>query len=133
MALKYRDGTGVYAWHGTRVPDEWIKVKSKLTAKTALTWTNLEQRRAACEIIGWNNVLKELKAKIIDKDDDPMVGELLEVELPDIGREKFLRVQCGTKRMFTLPVPPDMKTALQANCWTYNIPEDVLKSLEFRT
>ena len=129
LAIEYSDGWGVAAWHGTRVPREWILDKKSLTAKTALTWQNVEQRRAACEILGWVNVLKELNAKTIDKDEDPGIGELVEVEIPEIGREKFLRVLCGTGREFALPVPPDMKTALQANSWTFGF-DDVRQFLK---
>ena len=97
-AIAYADGFSVYSWHGVRVPDEWIKDKKSLTAKTALTWENTEQRRAACEILGWINVLAELKSKTIDEDDDEMIGTLLEVDIPDIGREKFLKVKCEIGR-----------------------------------
>jgi hypothetical protein len=68
--------------------------------------------------------LNELQAKVIDRDADPEIGELLEVEIPEIGTERFLKVLCGTGREFALPVPPDMKTALQANAWTFGV-EDV--------
>jgi len=132
-AIKYRDGTGVYMWHGVRVPAEWITNKSTLSAKTALTWENIEQRRAACEIVGWAQVLRELDAKTIDVDDDPMIGTLVEVTIPDIGRERFLKVICGTGREFALPVPPDMTTALGANAWTYDLGGDTLRKLEVRT
>ena len=120
-AIAFSDGWGVHAWHGTRIPAEWIEDKASLTAKTALTWKNIEQRRSACEILGWNAVLTELKAKTIDKDAEPEIGELVEVTIPDVGKERFLRVTCGTGRQFALPVPPTMKTALQANAWTYGI------------
>ena len=132
-AIKYRDGTGVYMWHGVRVPAEWITNKSTLSAKTALTWKNIEQRRAACEIVGWAQVLRELDAKTIDVDDDPMIGTLVEVTIPDVGRERFLKVICGTGREFALPVPPDMTTALGANAWTYDLDGDTLRKLEVRT
>jgi len=132
-AIKYRDGTGVYMWHGVRVPAEWITNKSTLSAKTALTWENIEQRRAACEIVGWAQVLRELDAKTIDVDDDPMIGTLVEVTIPDVGRERFLKVICGTGREFALPVPPDMTTALGANAWTYDLDGDTLRKLEVRT
>ena len=177
-AIRYRDGLCVYAWHGIRIPDNWlneideeatkaemdewmaqfnslkgsgqltemlekmhlnimpppvIKKKSVLTPKIALTWTNIEQRRCACEIIGWDCILDELKAKTIDEDDDPMIGKLVQVNIPDIGKEKFLRVVCGTGRKFAIPVPPNMKTALEANAWSYDIPADMLKQLEIRT
>ena len=117
---RWRDGTAIYAWHGTYIPAAWMMGK-KPTAKEALTWPNTEQRRAACEIVGWGNILRELDAKVIDADGDPQIGTLVEVVLPDAGPSKFLRVTCGTGREFALPVPPGMRTALEANAWTYGL------------
>jgi hypothetical protein len=77
--------------------------------------------------------LKELDARTVDVDGDPEIGELLEVNLPDSGREKFLRVLCGTRREFALPVPNDMKTALEAQAWTWGMtPSEFIKP-EIRT
>lgn len=132
-AIRYRDGYSVYAWHGTRVPAEWIENKESLTAKIALTWENVEQRRCACEILGWVKVLSSLDCKVINSDPDPMIGDLLEVDIPDIGREKFLQVVCGTGRTFAIPVPPEMNTALEANAWSYGVEPDLLRELEVRT
>jgi hypothetical protein len=132
-AIHYPDGLAVYAWHGTRVPADWIEDRTSLTAKTALTWKNIEQRRAACEILGWKTILAELSANTIDRDEDPEIGELVEVDIPDFGRERFLRVMCGTKREFALPVPPTMKTALEANAWTYAIDANEFIKPEIRT
>ena len=132
-AIAYRDGWGLHSWHGVTVPREWIEDKASLTPKIALTHKNVEMRRAACEIIGWERILAELNARTIDRDPDPEIGELVEVDIPDVGRERFLRVQCGTKRRFALPVPPDMTTALAANAWGYNIPADLMQQKEFRT
>jgi hypothetical protein len=130
---QWRDGWSLYHWHGVSIPAEWIEDKTSLTPAMALTWENIEQRRAACEILGWHNILQALDAKVIDRDADPMIGELLEVGLPDIGTERFLRVVCGTGRIFAIPVPPDMRTALQANAWTYDVPTDFIANLEVRT
>lgn len=132
-AIEYSDGYAVYAWHGVRVPSEWILKPESLDAKTALTWENIEERRCACEIVGWARILKELDAKTIDEDVDPTIGTLVEVDLPDIGRERFLRVLCGTGREFALPVPPDVNTALAANEWTYDLEPGELRGLEVRT
>jgi hypothetical protein len=129
-AIAYRDGFKLWRWHGVAIPEEWVSGKPP-TAKEALTWPNIEQRRAACEIVGWTKILNELKAKTIDKDDE-QIGTLLEVDLPDSGKERFLRVKCGTGREFALPVPKEMKTAIQANAWTYGLnPEEL--SPEVRT
>ena len=132
-AIRYRDGFSVYAWHGTRIPSEWIEDKASLTAKIALTWENIEQRRCAAEILGWAKVLAELDAKVIDDDGDPEIGMLLEVDLPDIGKERFLKVQCGTGRTFALPVPPTMKTALEAQAWSYGCELENFFKPEVRT
>jgi len=130
-AIQYGDGFEVYSWHGVNVPAKWIR--GELTSKEALKVSNLEQRRAACEILGWSKVLKELNSVVIDQDEDPMIGALLEVDIPDVGKERFLRVLCGTGREFCLPVPPDMRTALEANAWTYGIEPNRLRDLEVRT
>lgn len=131
-AIQYADGFEVYSWHGVTVPGKWIK--GDLLAQEALKVANMEQRRAACEILGWVKILKELNATVIDQDEDPMIGTLVEVDIPGVGKEKFLKVLCGTMREFAIPVPPDMKTALQSNSWTYGLknPED-LRNLEIRT
>jgi ribosomal protein S20 len=133
LSIQYPSGWGLFHWHGTQVPGEWIMDRNSLNAEKALTWKNIEQRRSACEILTWAKVLDELKAKVIDADEDEEIGELVEVEIPDIGKERFLRVICGTGRKFAIPVPPNMKTALAANAWTYGIEGDTLKQLEVRT
>lgn len=130
---RWRDGTELFAWHGTYVPAEWIMHKESLTPDKALTQVNTELRRAACEILGWGKILETLNARTIDTDPDPQIGELLEVDLPDAPRERFLRVRCGTGRTFVIPVPPTTQTALAANAWTYDIPTDLLKQKESRT
>jgi len=130
---RWRDGWALYHWHGTAVPENWIMNKKSLTAKQAITWKNIEQRRAAIEIVGWANVLDQLDAKVIDEDGDPEIGTLLEVDLPNIGKEKFLRVQCGTGRTFAIPVPPEMRTALEAQSWTWFLEPKDFAIPEIRT
>ena len=127
-SVTYADGYSLYAWHGTRVPEEWIKNPGSLKAEDALKWENAEQRRAAFEIIGWEKFLKMMGAKLLDKDDDPTVGELYEVTHDAIGgTSKFLRMYCPTGRWFAEPVPPEMKTALEANAWGWDLPKEMYK------
>lgn len=95
-------------------------------------WANVEQRRAACEIVGWHSILRELHARVIDSNTDPQIGTLLECDIPNSGKERFLQVQCGTGRSFALPVPREVRTALEANAWTYGLRSDELK-VEART
>lgn len=126
-ALKFRDGLEIFAVHDVIVPGEWISKPGFLTPEMALKHANIEQRRAAIEILTWAEILDTLQAKTIDKDQDPAIGELLEVELPEAGAARFLKVQCGTGRTFAMCVPREMKSALEANAWTYGYttPEEI--------
>ena len=133
-SVLYRDGFAVYSWHGLRVPREWIMEKETLTAAKALGQDNIEMRRAACEIVGWSKILEDLNYSVVEKDEDEQIGTLVEVDLPDAGKEKFLMVKCGTGRDFAIPVPPDMKTALAAQAWSYGLsPEEFGNGPDIRT
>ena len=127
-AVAYPDGSGIYAWHGTAVPREWIESKPEdLDPMLALVWSNLEQRRCLAEIVGWARVLEKLAPRVVDRHPDPEVGTLLEADLPTGDRfvrtapQRFLLVKCGTGRTFALPVPREVQTALAANAWTYGL------------
>jgi hypothetical protein len=132
-ALAFADGWNVYAWHGTVVPAEWIEQRATLDPKIALTDSSVERRRAAASIIGWAKVLASLPHRTIDEDADPQIGTLLEIDLPDAKGSRFLKVRCATGRDFILPVPREMKTALESNSWTFDVPQVDLKQLEVRT
>jgi hypothetical protein len=133
-AVTFPDGWAIYAWHGTRIPAEWITGRKSLTAKTAITWRNIEQRRAAIEILGWNAILDELNARTIDADHDPQIGTLVEVDLPDLSRpSRFLRVTCGTGREFAIGVPAEIDTAIAAQAWTQNLPPTEFTRPEIRS
>jgi len=131
-AIAYGDGFQLYYWHGTNVPREWIEDKATLEPQMALTWRNVEQRRAAVEIIGWGKILGALHPIIVDADPNPQIGMLLRCDLPDAPKQQFLTVLCGTGREFVLPVPPDVRTARAANAWTYGLNESDYQ-LEART
>jgi hypothetical protein len=120
-SVEFSDGWKLYHWRGTQVPAEWIEDKASVSPETALTWRNVEQRRCLAEILGWGTILSTLKCKRVDKDEDPEIGELISVDLPDARGAKFLRVKCGTGRDFVLPVPAEMQTAREANAWTFSL------------
>ena len=132
-AIMWSDGWGVHSWHGTTVPAKWIEQGAALDPVEVLTHSNVEQRRAGAEIVGWKNILAKLNPRVIDKDYDPQIGTLLEVDLPDAPSERFLQVRCGTGRDFVLPVPREYNTALEANAATYNVPPQLLRQIEVRT
>lgn len=130
---EWADGVRLYHWHGTKIPREWIERKDAVDPSLALTWENIEQRRALCEILGWEKVISQLSPRTIDKDPDPMVGELLEVDLPDAPRTRFLRVKCPTGRDFVLGAPDEARTAAEAQCIINDIDMSVFRAMEAQT
>lgn len=120
-AMLYPDGFGVWAWHGTRLPKIWVEDKANLKVITVLAETNTEVRRAGMELIGWGRALEELGAKVIDQNKNPQIGTLLQVDLPDSPKSMFLKVECGTGRSFVLKVPDNMRTAHEANAWSWSM------------
>lgn len=132
-AVEYADGYAMHAWRGLRIPGEWINDGPPAAAEI-MRLENTEQRRIACEMRGWHNILPTLPgAKLIDRHPNPQVGELWEADLPDNGPERFLQVRCGTGRTFALPVGMQFRTAREANAATYGIAPQVLDNLQFRT
>lgn len=131
-AISWPDDTGIAFWRDQHIPTEWVTGRPP-SPMEALRWRNMDQRSAACEIVGWHNILDGLPHRILDRDPDPMIGSLLEVRMPESEPEKFLRVKCGTGRDFALPVPPEVMTAIQGQSVLHGLPEDVIRSIERRT
>jgi len=123
-ALKYPSDFAIYSWHGVRVPSEWIENPEDLDPSKALEWENQEQRRALCEIIGWDRVLNTLECKTIHTDEK---GELIETSNIDDGDDvaRFVKViDPSTDRRYALRVPPEINTATSAVAWTFGVEED---------
>ena len=132
-ALEYRDGFAIHAWHGTRIPAEWVEDRASLTAKIALTWPNVDQRAAACEILGWHNIINSMNARIIDADDDPQIGRLVEIDLPDHGPQKFIHARCGTGREIAVMADARATTILEAQAASYGLSASDFIIPEIRT
>ena len=140
-ACAFPDGWAIYAWHGVRVPMDWVEKPNELKPETVLKASNLEQRRAGIEMLGWDRILSQLNARVIDRDPDPEVGTLLEVDLPGATsgdpsfKAQFLRVQCGTGRQFALGIDPaaGAKTALDAQAWLQGLSRKDFRIPQVRT
>ena len=132
-AIKYRDGFSVYAWRGVRVPAHWIAAKDNLDPAEVLRTENVERRRAGCEILGWDRIIDALGGRIIAADPDPMIGTLVEVNLPGIGPSRFLRATCGTGRKFAMCVPRDVQTPFEAQAVLAGLPASEFVPPSIRT
>jgi len=133
LAVEYADGYGLAAWHGQRIPEAWV-TGNPPSAAEALRWDNLDQRSAACEIVGWHKIMDVLDARLIDDSGDHAWGRLVEVDLPDNGPQRMLDAMCGTGRRFALLVPNHVRTVDQAQSVLHgDIPADILRNGVVRT
>ena len=107
---RWRDGWSLYHWHGVRVPAEWIEQRATIDPSEIIRHENAEVRRAGTEIIGWARIAEALGARVIEADPDPEIGEVIEMDLPDLGPRRFLRMRCATGRTFVEGIDPAMPT-----------------------
>jgi len=121
-AIRWRDGKGIAAWKGTVIPVEWV-TGNPPDVVSLLHWEDIEQRRCGFEIIGWAKVIDTLGGVMIDSHPNPEIGDLYEVNIPGVGKEKFLRARCGTGRDVAVCVDPSVTTALEASARSYEFYE----------
>jgi hypothetical protein len=116
MALQYRDGWGLYMWHGVKVNAQTILFPETITSEQADKETNGEVRRIMIERMGPGKYLKETNAKVLDMDALTIPGSAPRALMEDKAGMKWL---CGTdgstKRVYFMPVPREAMTCTQAH------------------
>lgn len=137
MAVKYRDGFGVYAWHGRRIPQThaWlIEQPEKITATSIDEEHNAEMRRIMLERLGMERYIEQGRLQPFAVDD---YGELFRKEMPDEDEPwLLLRVANMTQerdggfRQYILRVPPDVQTPHQAVAWTFGVKQAEYQPIE---
>jgi hypothetical protein len=133
-AVSFRDGWGLYYWHGLRIPPshEWLFTeRAKLAASSIDKEPNAELRRIMLEIYGFDRYCAEREAKVIAADDlHGQPRRLLEVTVagepvrivevingslePDGTRRKF---HLGAARAAGSRTPPKTPDAAIANSY----------------
>jgi hypothetical protein len=64
--------------HGVRVPAWIVEHKENITWQLVLQEKNAEARRVMMQYYGWERVMAEVDAKLIDEHPDPKIGKLYE-------------------------------------------------------
>jgi hypothetical protein len=88
---------------------------------------------ACSEILGWHNIINSMSARIIDADDDPQIGRLVEIDLPDHGPQKFIHARCGTGREIAVMADARATTILEAQAASYGLSASDFIIPEIRT
>ena len=140
-AIEYRDRFSIYAWHGTRLPAEWVENRLTIDPAEILKAENVEQRAAGAAMIGWPRMVDKLKRKVIDGDPDSDMGALIELTLPGLREPgRFLQARCprngtiveGVPRISDIDNLP-INTVIAAQAWRIGDPQSEYEHPEVRT
>jgi hypothetical protein len=118
------DIENLYFWHGVMVPAFVIVRPEWITVKHIETETNAEVRRVMIERMGQTKYLLESKAEKIGED---QFGELYRKEIPNDEPLVMVRVvnstpeADGSRHIYFLRVPPQMKMPREAVAWTFGM------------
>ncbi|RAY10991.1 hypothetical protein DPM19_32280 [Actinomadura craniellae] len=140
-AVRYRDGWGVHALHGTHVPD-WVV--DDPTVERILRERNVEVRRSAIERIGWQTYLDRAGLHLVGTAPDPGNPgcELRLYDVPPMAWGPPARVllavngsveRDGRRRRYGLTVPANLEDPIAAAGWTYGLSGEQYARLIRRT
>jgi hypothetical protein len=128
-ALRFPDGTVIWADHGVEVPSDLITDPDSITVERIDAQTNAEVRRVMIERFGPKRLVREGGALLVDEDE---VGRLWRRPFPGSrwqSPEPLVMVEVrnatpepdGSVRTYFLRVPPTMQSARAAVAWTFGL------------
>ena len=141
-AKRYRDGWSIYAIHGVRVPAQVVMAPETLTVEQIKAEQNAEVRRIMIDRFGAAKYLRAIGAKVVSsaKDQHGFAWRLLSADVGDVEPLTMVEVVNPTPepieyqpdegaagvwvgsrwhKIYTLRVPPSMRTPREAIAWTF--------------
>jgi hypothetical protein len=124
-AVEWPTGERYFFWRGVEVPSWFIERPEQITMELIRGELNLEFRRCMIERFGEARFLVETGAQLVAEDEH---GKLWRPKLTQERSHMLLEVKNGTlepdgtRRLYFLRVPPEMRTPHQAVAWTYGLP-----------
>lgn len=128
-AIAWPDGTAIWAWHGVAVPSSVVTDPQLITVDAIRAEANVEVRRVMIERLGWERIVRDGGAELIDQDATGKLWELSRTTDWSWNRARFVEVinstpePDGTRHHYFIRVPPEMRTAKQAVAWTFELGE----------
>jgi hypothetical protein len=129
--------------HSTEIPGWAYRKPEDISVEEILDERNIEVKRAMLELQGFEVFLSRAEragmCTVIDTNEDDRVGQLIRIELPGLTDEQrrsqqdvvdahvytLLKVKDGTlDKSYILRVPNNMRSAREANAWTWGLKEE---------
>ena len=126
-AIQFPDNYSIYAWHGVKIPKDFIEEKEGISAEKISGENNTELRRILFEIIGWEKGISLFNPKVIHRDTSlGLKRELLEIKVKGETYRAIVMengtMEHGVRRKFFEGVPSNISTCHDAIAWQYSIP-----------
>ena len=143
-AWEWADGTVIHSLSGIRVPD-WVVDAETVDPERLLRLGNLEQRRVAFELYGWDRAAADLNWELIDDSGDAYTGRLYRVPVgmlrsPESGEDCDILVgenasphPDGQHKRYGMPVTSGFKRAEEAQASLMGMTVDQWKAIGLRT
>jgi len=113
-AVQFRDGWGVWAWHGVRVPQSVIEQPDTITAAAVLAERNVEVARVMLERMGIDRFIAEANAVTLHEDTATVTHPVLvhqagcaSVDGPNCDCEVRLVSDAYKRRLLSVDMPSD--------------------------
>jgi len=142
-AVRWRDGTALYALHGVVVPADLVE--SQWTPKQIMREPNLEVRRVAIEHLGWERwiaecALQPIHGPVPDPGNPGNSLTLYNVPGNVVGQWLHLLLcvnaspeRDGSVRRYALIVPGNINDAVAAAAWTFATDTNTYRALQRAT
>lgn len=115
-AVVARDGTEFWRWHGVPVPPKVILFPDSITIDEIHRESNNDVRSIMVERITWARYLSESGSVCISQRDNVVEGTKEALYETPFNECRFV-CSCVTGRMFTLGLPPTIRTCEEAQNW----------------
>lgn len=134
MSVSFRDGTGIYSYHGYRIPNSRsyiIDNPEAITIKEIEKETNIEMRRILVEKMGIEKYIHGNDFNVVDMDmirvdditDDYMPRALIK---SNHKHQYLVGTDGSTKSVYYMNVDPEAKTCREAHMSISPIDEDLI-------
>ncbi len=126
-AVRYPDGWSLYYWHGVRVPEAIIEHPETITPRLIAEERNAEVRRIMLLKYGLTRYLDDVGAREVHRDRDTESDRVLYEIRDPLGAIKMIRLENstpevdGSRRVYTMRVPPHVGTCQEAVSWMFSM------------
>jgi len=115
LAVKFKDGTGIWAIEGVEVDEQIVMSPETLSIDQINKTNNEEVRRIMIERLGWDKYA-ECCDTIDERHNDMYAQDEELIKTPD-NRHRLLCTDPSTNRKYSLGIPRNIETTEQAQNW----------------